>query len=83
MDTVQPNKKQYNGLPQNHNDKRLSTPLKPEGDKRTSNLPKTKKEFGSFITSDKNKGKSQCDNFWWVLISFIIFAVGAYVSKCC
>ena len=36
---------------------------------------------GHFVNSKKNEGKNCCDQFWWSLIGFIIFSIGAYVSK--
>ena len=36
---------------------------------------------GHFVNSEKNEGKNCCDQFWWSVIGFVIFSIGAYVSK--
>ena len=32
-----------------------------------------------FVNNKHNTGKNWCDNFWWLVISVIIFGMGAYV----
>ena len=32
-----------------------------------------------FVNNKHNIGKNWCDNFWWLIISVIIFGMGAYV----
>ena len=32
-----------------------------------------------FVNNKHNIGKNWCDNFWWFIISCIIFGMGAYV----
>ena len=34
-----------------------------------------------FANNKNNTGKNCCDHFWWVIVSAIIFGIGAYVSR--
>ena len=34
-----------------------------------------------FVNNKHNIGKNWCDNFWWLIISVIIFGMGAYVRN--
>ena len=55
------------------NDQPQSQSVKPQ--KTTA----TKHPKWDFVNNKHNVGKNWCDNFWWLIISVIIFGMGAYV----
>ena len=81
VDPMQPNRAVVN----NTIDHSLPTIAHPQ--KKNANKPKDedyyakKLEKYDFANNKHNIGKNCCDSFWWVLVSAIIFAIGAYVSK--
>jgi hypothetical protein len=84
VDPIQPNRT----VPKNTIHGSLPTIAHPQ--KKKANKPmdedylakKLEKYEQTYGRSNKhNNGKNCCDSFWWVLVSAIIFAIGAYVSK--
>ena len=45
----------------------------------TSSCEKHHHPKWDFVNNKHNIGKNWCDNLWWLIISVIIFGMGAYV----
>ena len=81
VDPFQPDR----AVPKNNLNRSLPTISHPQKTKpnqsKDEDYYSKKLEKYDFANNKNNIGKNCCDSFWWVLVSAIIFAIGAYVSK--